>query len=321
MWNNKMYDFSELEAFVSVVRTGSLTASTRELNQAKSTLSRKIRQLEAAVGQPLLLRQSRRIVPNEAGRVFYRYSSDILELAARGREALDELKETVSGQLHLRCHEAFVRGWFAGVVQSFLDEFEGVRVTVSTQQAVPVELENGVCVWLGEVGETSLRQEILGALTQGLFGSPRYFEVHGVPRSPGDLEQHRWVDMLGTAEQGLTLQHPRLGSYPVAPPVRSFTVDQFVVQGDAIACGRGLGLMPHWLAERRLAAHPDDFRLCLPEWRGPLLPVTLLYPHGNLPRRIRAFIAHLRTAVPLAWLGSAPVATTVPESGTHHTDT
>ena len=34
-----MYDLQELEAFVSVVRTGSLTASTRDLGLPKSTLS------------------------------------------------------------------------------------------------------------------------------------------------------------------------------------------------------------------------------------------------------------------------------------------
>ena len=106
-----MYDLQELEAFVSVVRTGSLTASTRDLGLPKSTLSRRIRQLEENVGQPLLLRQSRKIVPNDAGRVFYRYCNDILELVVQGREALDELKAEVTGKLELRCHESFVRGW------------------------------------------------------------------------------------------------------------------------------------------------------------------------------------------------------------------
>src|SRR5690554_3365839 len=129
-----MYDLEELEAFVSVVRTGSLTASTRDLGCPKSTLSRRIRQLEEAVGQPLLLRQSRKVVPNDAGRVFYRYSNDILELAARGREALDELKEEVSGWLELCCHESLVRGWFAGVVEAFMDEYPDMRVALHTQQ-------------------------------------------------------------------------------------------------------------------------------------------------------------------------------------------
>ena len=66
-----------------------------------------------------------------------------------------------------------------------------------------------------------------------------------------------------------------------------------------------LGLMPDWLVEQRMRAHPGSFRRCLPDWRGPDLPVTLLYPHGHLPRRVRAFVAHLRSSVPMAWPAAA----------------
>jgi len=314
-----MYDLQELEAFVSVVRTGSLTASTRDLGLAKSTLSRRIRQLEENVGQPLLLRQSRKIVPNDAGRVFYRYCNDILELVVQGREALDELKAEVTGQLELRCHESFVRGWFSGVVESFMNSHEGVRVAIHTQRDLPEAVEDGVCIWLGETGETALRQEGLGVLKQGVFGSPEYFREYGKPASPGELVRHPWVDLLGAGDSGVTLHHSRQGKYPLPLPDRRFTVDQLTVQGDAIAAGRGLGLMPVWLAERRLRAHPGSFQQCLPEWYGPDLPVTLLYPYGAAPRRVRAFIAHLRASVPGAWaVKSSVLDFSVPESGTHH---
>ena len=300
-----MYDLQELEAFVSVVRSGSLTASTRDLGLPKSTLSRRIRQLEQTVGQPLLLRQSRKIVPNEAGRVFYRYSNDVLELTAQGREALDELKEEVTGKLVLQCHESFVRGWFSRVVEAFMAEHGDLQVMIQTQREVPDNLEDGVCLWLGLVGETALRQETLGGLSQGIYGSPDYFRKNGMPSTPGDLADHPWVDLLGDTQGGLLLRNPRQGTYPVATPARRLTVDQSCVQGDAIAAGRGLGLMPHWLVERRMQAHPGSFQCCLPDWQGPELPVTLLYPHGHLPRRVRAFLAHVRGSVPEAWVEPA----------------
>lgn len=317
-----MYDFQELEAFVAVVRTGSLTASTRDLGLPKSTLSRKIRQLEERVGQPLLLRQSRKIVPNDAGRVFYRYCNDILELVAQGREALDELKAEVTGKLELRCHESFVRGWFSRVVESFMSDHEDIRVTIHTQRSLPETVEDGICIWLGQTGETGLRQEVLGVLEQGVYGSPEYFRKHGTPASPGELAHHSWADLLGEGDADIGLRHSRQGRYPLSLPDRRFTVDQLTVQGDAIAAGRGLGLMPIWLAERRLRAHPDSFQRCLPEWYGPALPVTLLYPHGILPRRVRAFIAHLRTCIPEGWAGNLTrPASAVPEIGTYLSST
>lgn len=317
-----MYDLKELEVFVSVVKTGSLTTSARELNLPKSTLSRKIRSLEAVVGQPLLRRESRRVIPNEAGRMFYQYCSEILNLAAQGREALDELKEEVSGKLVLCCHESLVRGWFSQLVESFMACHEGLSVSVQTQRVAPETLNDGVCVWVGSPGDTLLRQKPLGHLSQSVYASPEYLARYGHPETPGDLKHHVWVDMLGTDSTGIMLQHPFESAYPLSPPKRAFTVDQFSVQGDAIADGRGLGLMPNWLVERRLRAHPGTLVPCLPDWQGPLLPVSLLYPHGVLPRRVRAFINHVSNAAPADWQPAEKVAAPapVPEYGTHHSN-
>ncbi|MBU2875658.1 LysR family transcriptional regulator [Marinobacter salexigens] len=317
-----MYDLKELEAFVSVVKTGSLTASTLELNIPKSTLSRRIRNLETTVGQSLLRRESRRVIPNEAGRVFYQYSNDILALASQGREALDELSEKVTGKLVLRSHESLVRGWFFELVQSFLARYDGLSVSIQTQNEVPESLDDGVCVWLGSPGDAPFRQKPLGHLHQGLYGSPEYFARVGYPGGPGDLKHHAWVDMLGSCDSGLVLQHPCEGVYPLNLPESAFTVDQFCVQGDAIADGRGLGLMPHWLIERRLRSHPGTLEKCLPDWQGPVLPVSLLYPHGALPRRVRAFINHVLDSVPANWWVPTPAIAIgpVPEYGTHRTN-
>lgn len=296
-----MYDLKELEAFVSVVKTGSLSISTRELKLPKSTLSRKIRNLEEVLGQPLLSRESRRLTPNEAGKVFYRYSNSILELATQGREALDELNERVSGKLVLRCHESLMRSWFSRLVESFMANHEELTVSVETQRGVPQSLADGVCVWVGCPLDIPLRLKPLGHLSQGVYGSPEYFAKHGCPQVPGDLHKHAWVDLLGAGKSELVLRHSCHGVYPLSPSSRGLTLDQFALQGDAIANGRGLGLMPHWLVERRSMAHPGTFESCLPGWQGPALQVSLLYPHGVLPRRVRAFINHIQDSVPASW--------------------
>ena len=313
-----MYDLKELQAFTSVVRTGSLTVSCRELALPKSTLSRRIRQLEEAVGQPLLLRQSKRIFPNDAGRLFYQYCQEILALIAQGHEALDELREGVTGVLELRCHEAFIRGWFSGTVESFMEEHEGLEVSIRTQQQPPDAMRDAICIWLGKIPDGNFRCEVLGYLTQGVYGSPAYFRNRNCPQSPSELGQHIWIDMLGGDEQGVELRHSVLGSCPIRPRAGRFSVDQYCVQGDAIAAGRGVGLIPHWLAERRLAAHPGQLKHCMTEWQGPVLPVALLYPHGILPRRSRMFVQHLRASIPSEWRLAAGPSRAVPESGTYH---
>ncbi|MDO6460642.1 LysR family transcriptional regulator [Granulosicoccaceae sp. 1_MG-2023] len=296
-----MHDLRKLEAFVSVVTTGSLAASTVALGVPKSTLSRQIKKLEETVGEPLLLRKSRRIEPNEAGRIFYRYSYEVLQLWAQTHEALSELKEEVSGELVLHCHEALVRGWVSPLVEKLLGEHADLQVIIRTQRDVPEQLESGVGLWLGPVGATKLRQQELGCLSQGIWGSAAYFRQHGMPATPAELAGHAWVGVPAHAGPELLLYHREHGHYPVSMPACRLSVDQFSVLGDAIAAGKGLGLMPHWMAERRMRGHPGSFQRCLPGWQGACLPVSLLYPYGHLPRRIRAFIAYVRKAVPEQW--------------------
>lgn len=302
-----MYDLKELQAYAAVVRCGSLTKAARELDLPKSTLSRHLRQLEAALGHSLLRRESNQLIPNEAGWVFFNYCSDILNLAQRSRDELDELNETVTGRLVLRCHEALIRGWFSRVLDGFMQKHPTVEVSLHTQLQLPDDNLDTLCLWLGSSGETLLRQDHLGFLAQGVYGHPEYLERHGRPETPADLQKLDWVDLvrMGSPQPDsneIKLFHRDEGSYTINLPSCSMVVDQFVLQGDAIARKRrGVGVMPCWLTEQRALQHPGEIERCLPDWQGPSLPVWLLYPHGTLPRRIRAFIEHIKQVVPEEW--------------------
>ncbi len=297
-----MRDPDTLRAYITVLSEGSLTAAASALSLSKSTLSRRLHQLEEWLGHALLKREANRLVPTEAGHVFRDYAERMLGLEEEGREALAELQGNVSGELILRSHEALIRGWFSKQIEAFMDRHPDVRVTLETQVAPPgPAVSNGVCLWLGEAPESSLRQMPLGRLRQGLYAAPDYLERKGEPRHPRELVDYEWVDLLGTSHAGLTLTHPAEGDYLLDPAPSSFRADQLVLQGDAIARGLGLGLMPHWLVGLRLSAHPGTLTPCLPEWEGPGVTVQLLYPQGPLPRRTRAFIEFLREQIPEAW--------------------
>ena len=68
-------------------------------------------------------------------------------------------------------------------------------------------------------------------------------------------------------------------------------------------------LIMRWLSHRGGAldfqefqqAHPGELVACLETWRPADLPVTLLYPFGQQPRRVTRFLEVLRQSVPPAW--------------------
>ena len=297
-----MYDLGELTAFVQVMRTGSLTRSAQQLGVAKSTLSRRIAQLEHQLDQPLLRRQSNRLLPTEAGLTFHDYSLRILELAEQGQQALNELRQDISGELVVEAHNALTRSWLAPVLATFMEAHPGIRLTLQTCQAPPRCADSpSLCLWLGEVPPSALRQETLAWLGRGLYGHPDYLARHGHPDHPEALARHAWIDLLGETEHGLTLHHPDQGDYRFQPPDSRFRVDQHMLHGDAIARGHGLGVMPHWLATKREAAHPGSLQACLPDWQAPPTPVTLLHAYGYQPRKASALLDHLRQAMPREW--------------------
>ena len=297
-----MYHIDELVAFDTIMSLGSLTRSAGQLGLAKSTLSRRIAHLEQQLGQPLLRRQSNRLLPTEAGQVFHRYCRQILELAEQGHQALDELQDEISGELHLAIHSELGPGWLTPRLGQFLQRYPAVRLMLSTCSTPPIEADSqGVSVWLGSACDSDQRQEVLGRLSCGIYGHPAYFVQHGYPRHPRDLARHAWLGLAGTCEQGVTLKHAEHDSFCFQPAGSRLRSDHSILHGDAIAAGYGLGLLPDWLAAARERAHPGSLMRCLDEWQVPSMPVTLLYPYGAQPRRLTALLAFLRQAVPAAW--------------------
>ncbi|WP_249978651.1 LysR family transcriptional regulator [Vreelandella olivaria] len=301
-----MYDFDELAAFADVMATGSLTRSAQKLGLAKSTLSRRISQLEARLEQPLLRRQANRLIPTEAGLLFHTYCTELLAMAAHSQEALAELQQEISGKVTLEVHGALARGWMASVVDAFLNRHPKIELTLYTRETPPTKMHsNSVHIWLGATHECGLNQERLGHLTRGLYASPHYLSKAGPLDHPSQLHQHAWIDLLDTASSGLPLRHPKHEEYVFSPPHSRLRVDLTLLHIDAIAYGQGIGLLPHWLVERREHHHPGELINCLPGWEPAPLPITMLYAYGHQSRRVNALLNFLREQVPSQWQGVA----------------
>ena len=88
-------NYHHLLYFWSVVRTGSVAAASVELRLAPPTVSVQIRRLEEHLGEKLLRRSGRRVVPTEMGQAVFRYADDIFSL---GRELLDMVRGQPSGR-------------------------------------------------------------------------------------------------------------------------------------------------------------------------------------------------------------------------------
>ncbi|MFD1218058.1 LysR family transcriptional regulator [Microbulbifer celer] len=297
-----MQDLRELKVFSQVIKTGSLTASAKNLATSKSTLSRRIRQLESSVGQMLLKREANKLVPTEAGQVFYRYCEEILRLAELGRGEIEELREEVSGTLVLCAHEILIRPWLAELVEEFVLKYPAVKAILHTQTQLPTETEDdALYFWVGRVTHCDQNLMPLGNLTQSVYGHPDYLQRMGMPDHPRALARYDWVNSINDDSGLLTLHREGEDSHPIPGKKSCMQVDQVSLQADTIARARGLGLLPDWHADLRESFIPGALQRCLPQWSGPLRPVSLIYGHGQLPRRLKVFIEFVRQHRPEQW--------------------
>jgi LysR family transcriptional activator of nhaA len=88
-------NYHHLLYYWTVVRTGTVAAASTELKLAPPTISVQIRRLEDQMGEKLLRRSGRHVVPTEMGQVVYRYADEIFTL---GRELVDAVRGRPTGR-------------------------------------------------------------------------------------------------------------------------------------------------------------------------------------------------------------------------------
>jgi LysR family transcriptional activator of nhaA len=90
---SRKLNYQHLLYFWSVVRTGSVTRAAGELSLSPPTVSAQLHTLEERLGEKLLVKSGRKLIPTEVGRVVFNYADQIF---AVGRELLDALEQRPS---------------------------------------------------------------------------------------------------------------------------------------------------------------------------------------------------------------------------------
>ena len=87
---SRRLNYQHLLYFWSVVRTGSVTRAASELALSPPTVSAQLRTLEERLGEKLLVKSGRKLIPTEVGRLVFTYADQIFDI---GRELIDALEQ------------------------------------------------------------------------------------------------------------------------------------------------------------------------------------------------------------------------------------
>ena len=187
-----MDKFSQIQTFVNVVETGSLSAAADRMEIAKSAVSRRLAELESRLGVQLLQRTTRSIKLTESGRSFHESCLRILADMEESELAVATEHATLNGIIRIAAPLSFGVHHLSPVLNRFLQKHPEISLDMNLDDRQINLLEAGFDLGLriGKLEDSSLIARRLAPIRRIVLASPAYLQQHGEPRSPEDLKQH-----------------------------------------------------------------------------------------------------------------------------------
>ena len=289
-------DLNHLAVFAAVAEHSGFSAAAAKLGIPKSSVSRSIAQLEAAMGVQLVHRTTRRVSLSTAGSALYERVGPLLTTLEESVRTVPEREEEPSGDLRVTAAVDFGATILAEIVARFVARHPGVRVDVRLSNRLVDLVAEGFDVGLRisskRLKDSSLVARNAGPISMQLFASPQYLARRGTPRTPRDLAGHDWVAYRGAEKVRLEGD---------GRPVEILTsgrivCDEMFFVREAARSGAGIGWLPTFLVDAELAS--GALVRVLPRWNIVSGNLWIVWPGGrHLPRKVCAFRDFLLSAL------------------------
>src|SRR5882757_7111290 len=140
---NAPLDSRQLRAFCVLARTGSFTATARELHLTQSGVSHSMKALEGDTGCRLLDRLGQKVILTQAGEQLLHHATKILQEMENAREALAHVGKWGRGRLRLGASSTVCQYLIPPVLREFKESFPEHAITIEpgdTPALVPLVL-------------------------------------------------------------------------------------------------------------------------------------------------------------------------------------
>lgn len=298
-------DLNDIVVFTKVVETKSFTGAADALGLPKSTVSRKLAQLEERLGVRLVQRTTRKLALTDIGEAYYQRCSRIVADVAAAEQLVTDMQSTPRGRLRLTASVDFSTRFLGEIVADFLAQHPDINVELEGTDRVVDMIEEGfdLAVRIGPMPESTLIAKKLVGLALILVASPAYLAKRGTPTHIEELDEHDHVLFTPSSRiQAWTLVHANGGdqAYEFGRPARLASNNYGAVVGVTKA-GGGIGLISEFMITDELKN--GTLVRVLPEWQTRPSEVHAVYPaRQNIPPRLTLFLEHLAKSLnPPPW--------------------
>lgn len=284
----------DIEIFVKVVEHKSFSAAARLLRLPKSTMSRRISQMEERLEVKLLNRTTRRLSPTPIGQAYYEKCVIVLDRLEEAQDLIKGLQAEPKG--HLRITVPYELGLFfvKQALMEFLKTYPEIKLELELSNRMVDLVEEGfdLAIRIGHLADSSLTAAKLLEMQGGIYASPTFFKNRPLPQQPSDLPLEECIQFGTTDTQIWQFHHPNQGTIEVKPAgsIRMNSIDyicESAVNGFGIAAINKFWAAPH-VQDGKLIEILQDYKLTFPN-------IYAIYPSRKfLSPNVRTFIDYIK---------------------------
>lgn len=291
------WTIEEIRTFLDVMDTGTVSGAAARSNLSKSVVSKRIADLEAALGAALFQRHAGRISPTASAE----------ELALRLRPALAEMNDAVEsaawgmaglrGSLAIAAPMSFGTSHLSSVVADFARQHPDLDITLDYDDRV-MDLVRGrfdVAVRIGQLRDSGLIARKLCEDPRVIVASADYVRRRGAPESLDDLQAHSSIGYLNVQATSVWQFRSDDGAVSGIPMQSRVSANNGEAMRDMAIAGLGIALLPLFVAHEAL--RKGQLIRVAEKLKPTPLPISVVWPPVKpMPMKLRAIVDHLAKA-------------------------
>lgn len=283
--------WTEIELFVQVAETGSLSRAAEALDLSNAAASRHLSALEDRLGARLVERNTRRLYLTDTGREFYNRARTIVADLRDAESAVNATALNPTGTLRITASLSFAMHHIAPLLKDYTLRYPNVQVHLEAANRYMDIIDNNIDVAIRtreSEPDSNITIRRMAETRRIMAASPGYLARHGTPGTLEDLPRHKLLIYTYANNPGELRFSKDERTCTVTVKGLLESNDGQILRAAALD-GMGILVQPTYILYEDIVA--GRLVPVLDDWDLPRLNINLAYPsRKHLSAKVRTFI-------------------------------
>lgn len=237
------HDWTLIKSFATVGECGSLSAASRAIGTAQSTISRHISTLEQEVGTRLFERAASGVVLTPTGVELMRSAQAMADAAGQFSKTIKGNTDVYSGSVRITASKLIATYVLPDLLHALRQQERGIalEVVASDRSENLLRREADIAIRMHRPTQPDIITRKLGQLYISAYASRSYLNQRGTPETMDDLLKH---DFIGYDQSTLIIDGFHKFGMKVTREFFAFRSDDQAVCWQMVLAGYGIGFVP-----------------------------------------------------------------------------